>query len=156
VSKQPSRALASAAHHEAGHAVMCCKERIRVNRITIIPSEGATGSVGHANPLHGINLECDGSTRARMRVESYVKVCLAGPVAQRAFNPKGYRRYHGQDDYRQAEDVLSTMVGSYEEREAYLRLLYIQTKQYITSPAGGALVSGVAAALLERKEIPPP
>ena len=154
MSKQPSKALASTAHHEAGHAVMCWKEGIRVNRITIVPNEEAAGSVERANPLLGIDLEYDGSTRARLRVESCVKVCLAGPVAQRAFNPKGYRKYHGQGDQDKAVDVLSRMVGSDEELEAYLRLLTIQTEQYITGSCGSALVSGVAAALLERKEIP--
>ena len=154
--KQPNKALASIAHHEAGHAIMCWKERVRVDRITIIPNEIAEGSVRHANVLTGIDLEYDNSPRAQRRIEALVRVCLAGPIAQRAFYPRGYRHQHGQNDHIQAVTLLSKMTGSIEEQEAYLHLLSTQTNQYITGREGSALVSGVAAALLERKEIPPP
>jgi ATP-dependent Zn protease len=90
-------ALEATAIHEAGHAVAAWLLRVRVNSATIIPHSGALGHVTHANPLRGVDLEWDDSDRARLRAERYIKVCLAGPLAQKKFNPRSYRHWQWRE-----------------------------------------------------------
>jgi hypothetical protein len=102
---------------------MAWQLRMRVYGATIVPKGGTTGSVEHSNPLRGIQLEWDDSDRARMRAERAIMVCLAGPAAQRQYNPRGWRRYHGTADYERATDLALRLWGTGAQASLYLRLL---------------------------------
>jgi hypothetical protein len=63
---------------------------------------------GHAvaafSALAGINLEIDGSNRARVRAETAIIVALAGPAAQRRYAPRSRRAWRGESDFELAAD----------------------------------------------------
>ncbi len=87
--------------------------------------------ISHMNPLHGIQLGMDDSMRARIRVEKLIRVCLGGPIAQRKFNPSGWRKHHGASDFDEAADLALHLEGTGERASALLRLLELQTQDLI-------------------------
>ena len=149
--KNESKALEATAFHEAGHAVMAFFEHLRVDEISIVENDDSKGRTRHEDPLRNIHLDIDGSNRARLRAEAAIRVALAGPIAQRLHSPKGYRRYHGDFDHRQASEIISDITGSTEEANAYMRLLEIQTKQALGMK--WPIVQHLAEALLERRRL---
>ena len=120
---------------------------------TIVPEGDAVGKITHADPLKGIDLSYDTSTRGRLRIESLVKVCCAGPIAQKKFKPRSYRSYHGALDEEQALDVLMRLCGNSEEISAYWKLLHVQTVNAINLPHVWNAVCAVANTLLERQTL---
>jgi hypothetical protein len=76
------------------------------------------------------NPDCDDITpRRRDRLERFVRVMLAGNIAQHRFKPRsGYREFNLHADRHKAVELLSHFTRSNEELGAYLRLLQIQTK----------------------------
>ena len=145
-----TKKLESTAYHEAGHAVVTIAHNVRVHSVSIIPDpdEESLGHIKHSNPLRGIDFEWDNSIRARDRGEKLVEICMAGPIAQKRYNPKGYRHYNASSDHEEALNVLYKMSGSKEEIEAWWKLLEVRT---------GALVNlkwreieHIAEALLDR------
>ena len=153
MAKKPTKALWSTAYHEAGHAVAAFHLGIKGKSVSIEPIEDSAGHFQHANPLQGIQLDVDGSDRARLRVERLVKVCFAGPIAQRRFNPKGYRTSHASSDFETATGVLMRLTGSTKELEAYAELLHIQTEQMICNRLNWLRIEEVAKALIEQRKL---
>ena len=149
----PKKNLKYVAYHEAGHAVMCFHQRVAVRGATIVPDEEVGGRVFHANPLKGVRLDIETTTRSRWQMEKLVRVCLAGPEAQRRYSPRSWRNAHGSDDFSQAVDLLGYFCGSSEEIEAYLHLLRVQTRQFLRLPHVWQAVQSVAEALLESKQL---
>lgn len=145
--------LQSAAYHEAGHAVVAWYHNVKIKRVTISPDKDFLGRAQHRNPIEGINTAWDLSTRARLRMEYLVHVCLAGPLAQRRFSLMGFRRSHADDDCRQAGDLLNDFVVSHEEFKAYFRLLEIQTQNLLDLDYLWQRVKALAAVLLERETL---
>jgi hypothetical protein len=119
------------AYHEAGHAVIALRVGFGPSSATIIPTRDSHGSVVHANPLRGINMEIDGSDRARLRVERAIKICLAGPLAQKRFKPHSYRRWHGREDFNMAADLALRVCGSGRQASAFLKWLDVTTREMI-------------------------
>lgn len=147
------KTVQSVAYHEAGHGVMCWLKNLKINTLTIEPEEDVSGRVTHSSPLNGMNIDYDCSDRARLRMEKLVVVCCAGPIAQRKFNPKGYRRIHGSGDYSTAVDLRSYFSGNDEEVEAYLKLLEVRTKNALNLPHNWGIVKSLAEILLEKKTL---
>ena len=147
-----TKALRSTAYHEAGHAVMAWHEGLSINEISIVPDHKSSGRIIHANPLRGIHLDMDNSNRARIRAESAIRVALAGPIAQRHYNPRGFQHRHAESDYELAKDRILYITGSGEEANAYMNLLEIQTRQIVTG-LHWSLVDYLAKALLERQRL---
>ena len=87
-----SRRVATA-FHEAGHAVVAWRRGLKVHSATIVPTKDYSGMVRRGSL--GVRLDIDGSNRARLRAESAIVVCLAGPAAQRRHNPRSWRAYMG-------------------------------------------------------------
>ena len=129
---KPTKKLQSVAYHEAGHAVAALRLRLKINSVTIRGTDDYDGLTSHSNPPRGIDLEVDASDRARCRVENAIIVAMAGPVAQRKFNPKGFRRWHAEPDWHQAVDLLIRIAPESERgRNAYWTLLEERTKGLI-------------------------
>ena len=77
------------------------------------PSDSRTAGhvIIHANPLHGFQLDIDGSDEARLRIESAMTICFAGPIAQKRHNPRSWRKVHGQWDYDTIAELLCAYVA---------------------------------------------
>ena len=109
------------AFHEAGHVVAAWRRGLKIHNVTIVPGPGFQGMVKHSPPMRGIRLDCDGSNRARLRAESAIVVCLAGPEAQRRHSPRSWRSYHGARDHEKAVDLAMSLNGSDEAVNAHLK-----------------------------------
>ena len=153
MAKRITKVLWSYAYHEAGHAVMVRYEGFSLRSATVIPAADYAGRVTHQNPLRGIHLDSDGSDRARLRAERAIRILLAGPLAQRRFNLKGWRDYHGGKDFEMVFDILLNLVGSDEEANAYMKFLDIQTKQILELDHVWGSVKVLASALIEHREL---
>jgi hypothetical protein len=152
-----SKMLESTAYHEAGHAVAAYDVRLRTKALSIVPNDGEN-TLGHhiGRPYFTGMPHPDISEippRMWRRLEHRAMVCLAGPAAQRRFNPSGFRHSHAQGDYHQAVDFLSYLSGSNEAVEAHLHLVELRAKELIEADIHWAEIEALAAALLERKEL---
>jgi len=145
-----TKALQSTAYHEAGHAVVAWREGIRVNSISIVPEKDSQGHTSHANPLRGLNLEWDDSDKVRFRMERAIMVCLAGPLSQHKYCPKGFRKYHAQADWEAATDLLTYMAPGLEYFSAYWNLLEVRTKAILEMEHIWQAVTFLATALLDK------
>jgi hypothetical protein len=87
--------------------------------------------VQHANPLHTLYADYDGSNRVRRRAESAIVVCLAGREAQQRHSPRSWRAHHSASNFKQAVDLASGFNGSDEAVHAYLDWLAIVTRDEI-------------------------
>jgi hypothetical protein len=141
------------AFHEAGHAVMAWQQGIAIRHATILPTADARVEISHPDPLRGLHLDWDGSDRARLRAEKLIRICLAGPIAQRRYRANSYRRWHGSPDHRQALDILSQICRSVRQIPAYWRLLEIQTEDVLMHEPVWQKVETLAAALLTRSSL---
>lgn len=153
MNRRPTKALQSVAYHEAGHAVVAWRFGVRTKRLSIIPDEaaGSAGRLQHEPYFTGINPEFDSSPRVQRRLENMAMVCFAGPAAQRRFNPRGWRNYHGEDDFHQAVNLLSYLASSNDQLQAYVNLIEICAHDVVS--AQWHLIEDLASALLERGEL---
>jgi hypothetical protein len=112
--KRSRTPLAAVAHHEAGHAIAAWRLERRVFSVTIEPEESIGGSVIHKNPLHGLNIGHfgDDSPRERRRAENSMLIALSGPAAQRKYNRRTVRHYHGASDRKHVYELLIHLCGS--------------------------------------------
>ncbi len=105
--------LRATAYHEAGHMVAAWRMHVKIHTATIVPTEDYEGCVHHESPLRGIKLDVDGSDRAEIKANKMVLICLAGPAAQRHYNPRSLdssvRRWHGES--RRIADVADRGLG---------------------------------------------
>jgi hypothetical protein len=122
----PNSRDVATAYHEAGHAVAAFCVGVRLKKITIIRSGDYSGLCEHAKIIHGKFPECDGSGQMRLAWERQVIVALAGPIAQKLYSPRSFRRYHASSDYRAALIAASFITGSENEASAWLKWLEIR------------------------------
>ena len=147
--------LKGTAYHEAGHAVMHVLEHIAFKHATIEPDEEA-GSSGH---VHGsaspksFQPEWDNSVRTRLRVESLVRVDLAGQVAEQTFRGRRSWKQGSQHDLRHTVDMLCYLSADSEILDACLHLLFLQTRNILRHPWNWAKLEAVASALLKDKTL---
>ena len=141
------------AYHEAGHAFAAWVLGLPIKRISIRPDGDAKGFVQHRSPLAGIRLDIDNSDRARLKAEKAILICLAGPAAQRKFNPRSYRKHHAASDFDLAGDLALRLNSSGEAASAHLAWLQIRAADLVS--ARWHVVSAVARLLLEREELGP-
>ena len=122
---------------------------LKVHSVTIVPTPEFRGHIWHANPLRGIHLDYDGSDRARLRAEVGIIVCLAGPEAQRRFNPRSWRAHHGAGDHEKAADLVLNLNGPDETANAHLKWLSIVARDEIA--VLWPVVEKVAHALVRKR-----
>jgi len=92
--RQVKSALAATAYHEAGHFVLAWAQGIAVHRIEITVRTGLVVT-------EPISLE---ALEEPDRRDQRIRVCLAGGIAQRRFNPRSLRRCHIRQDNENAFD----------------------------------------------------
>lgn len=124
-------ALSATAHHEAGHAVAAWTQNIAVRKISIVKGQGLAGFIHHADIVGGLRPDADRSPRVRLRLEKLVRVSLAGPAAQRKFNARSWRTYHGGEDHRKALDLIDHLSLNEAHAQAYIRLLELEAAHMV-------------------------
>ena len=144
MAKRRERSLEATAFHEAGHAVCCLVQRIRLTSITVVASSDYWGSVSHSNPLHGMHIEYDDSPRAQRRIEQKALVCLAGIAAQQKYNPRSVRHWHWSSDRHDALKILGYLTRSDEELAAYFRLIEIRARGFVANPMHWKAITNLA------------
>jgi hypothetical protein len=143
--------IEATAYHEAGHAVIAYLLGYRPQSVTIVPTADTAGHIIHANPLHGFQLDIDGSDEARLRVENVVTICFAGLIAQKRYNPRSWRRAHGQWDYEKIAELGLRVCGSGEQATAFIRWREIVACDMVK--AHWPRIQLVAGQLLERENL---
>jgi hypothetical protein len=141
--------IARVAIHEAGHAVVGWRSKMRITRVTIVPTADALGSATHhRTPAF---LEKIGEGRlSNERVEAVVQTLLAGPEAERKFCGR-YDHQGASADYDGAHDYIIRHVGSDDEGKAWVKLCRIRTRARIAFLWDE--IVAVAEALEERKTV---
>lgn len=143
--RKAEKAIQATAYHEAGHVVVTLHEKEQVESVSI------AGRMTHTNPLRGIDVEWDDSPQIRSRTESLIRICLAGPIAQKRFNPHGFRKHHAEHDWEEATNLVLYLGGDEETTNACLQQLENQTHDIIDRH--WKHVGAVAEALLEQKKL---
>jgi hypothetical protein len=139
------------AYHEAAHAVACVHERVPLRSVTIQPDADSEGKASVHHALGGIDPYFDiDSENGRLRVERYVRVSLAGGIAQHFYWKNSVRGDF--DDVSKANQLLAKIVGSDEELRAYITLLKIQTRQLVRN-LWWAEIRAVAKALVAERHL---
>jgi hypothetical protein len=146
-----SKALGATAHHEAGHAVVAWDQRVGLRQISIVPDRGAAGRVHHAPIMGRYNPEWDESPQVRVRGERLIRVSLAGMIAQRKFNPRSVRHYHGAGDHAKAADMILRLAEQGEHADTYMKLLEIETRKIVDR--WWELIGALATELMIRRRM---
>jgi hypothetical protein len=116
-----------------------------------LPAAEYSGRFEHVSPLRGVHLDIDGSNRARMKAEAAIIVSLAGPAAQRRYNPRSLRTWHSSSDYELASDLAVRLNRDEESATAYLKWLGMVARQSVE--AQWRFIEKLAAALLDRESL---
>jgi len=139
------------AYHEAGHTVVAWRLGANPKSATIIPDGEVQGEISR-EALFEPPLDFDGSDHARNRIERAIMICLAGPIAQRHFAPRSWRRWHGASDYQTAFDLALRINGSSSAAKAHLKWLEMRTQDLVRSL--WSFVERIAGDLLMRGTLP--
>jgi hypothetical protein len=151
LTKRSKSQIEATAYHEAGHAVIAFLLGYRPQSVTIVPTFDTAGHIIQDNPLHGFQLDLDGSDEARLRVETVITICFAGPIAQKRYNPRSWRRAHGQWDYEKIAELALRVCGSSEQATAFIRWREIVACDMVK--AHWPRIQLVAGQLLERENL---
>jgi hypothetical protein len=140
------------AYHEAGHAVAGHALGRRIKRVTIIPSriEKYAGCcfTQRGPSLKGI--DWDVTPKIRRDAHDLIMFSMAGICAQRLFNPRTLRSFHGSMDYRTVVDF-ATHLTRENELEPFLRWMEIRTENLIRDNWNA--VEMLAAELVRHREV---
>ena len=93
------------------------------------------------------------SDHVRRKIERDVLVALAGTAAQRIFNARSVRWWHGENDRSVAQELLAYIAPDMEELIAYLQLLEIRTRLHLQHFLTWPAVEVLAQALLVRETL---
>jgi hypothetical protein len=152
--KRPSKVLQSTAYHEAGHAVVRWYGKLkRPKYATIIEGEDYLGAVAGLDVPSGFDPDTKFSGRTQLILERRIRTFLAGSVAQKKFNPSGFRKYNAADDEDKAHKNVLWLSGNYETASAYMKLLRLQTRDILNKGWIWKCVEAVAEALLDKKKL---
>lgn len=145
-------AIEAVAHHEAGHAVLAWRRSVRLKGITIIPGKDSLGQCRHAKVLLGRNPELENSPCAQIRKQTNAMIALAGPIAQKLFRPRSFRRHHANSDNGTVADLaLNANGSSTKAAEAWIKWLGVCTRDILRGH--WPLVTALAGELVRRKTL---
>jgi hypothetical protein len=159
-----TRALEAIAYHHAGHVVLAWRTGVRVKAVSLLD---ALVNRNHAapEPYFQIQLAANDpgvdktlsyglpsaeSRTYRRRLENMALVCLAGPAAQRRFDPCGFRRAHALADRRQALAVFTPLAPDPQEACAYVELIDWRARHAVSLPPVWRCIAHAAGQILER------
>ena len=155
--ERQARYLATVAHHEAGHAVAAFHVGMECKALSIVANDEA-GVYPEHNPYFSnddvAGLESSDLTGdMRMRIENDAFVSLAGPWAQKEFNPRGFRRAHAESDRYQAVKLLSYVRGDNEILDHYYKMMDLEARNFVRDKLKWAIIHHLAGVLLDQPEM---
>lgn len=143
--------------HEAGHAVMCFLEGIKIYKISIMPTGDVLGYVRHENPLFGRDLGWD-DDQHKDTVFSNVRVLLGGVSAElNHFNDidkEDFSEGFG-DDLHEAVERLTFYISSNKEIGETIDELIKEVRQTLKQPKCAKTIEALSQALMEKKQLEP-
>ena len=145
----PEKKEEDVVYHEAGHAVAACFTRMRFKQVTILPDKDSLGKCS-LTLWKDFRPDVEMAHRLNPRVRAYTFVALAGVTAEEK-SAGHFPRFGFEDDQNLAYSLISKVVGSFEEEQAYVDFMRQQTKNLIE--ANWEAAQAVAQALLERKTL---
>jgi hypothetical protein len=153
-----SNHLRATAYHEAGHAIAAWRLRLRVSKVTVEPDEDFSGMVAHSSPFrrsHMEGLELGEITPSiQRRAENLMVISLAGPAAQRNFNPQSVRIYHSNSDHKAVCAILERLVEpSSDVFPAYYRLMKLRAEALVQNDVNWSAIEILARELLQRRTL---
>ena len=89
--------------------------------------------------------------QVRIRGERLIRISLAGPIAQRKFNPRSIRRYHGEQDFKKAYDLLAYLAISDEHAQIYMQHLEIEAAGIVDRH--WPVIKALAAEIMARRKM---
>ena len=131
------------AYHEAGHAVVAHKLGVKIYRVTIVPAQNYLGRCELRSMLF------DGGLCEQANLERAIQISLAGPLAQKRFHRRSYRRSCGRRDYYRASGLARYLAES-NERE-FLKDQELLTEMLIQR--WWVDIERIASALLEHDNL---
>lgn len=142
------------AYHEAGHAVACHVQGMRLKSVSITPGDSYLGSVRtsydlttYANPHP--ELEAD----IRSKVEREIIVAYAGQIAEARVRGEYNKPGAVHDDQVALEQALPLVHGDQNEVGALLRRLFGRSKSLIEEPRNWTAVETLAEELLKESTL---
>jgi hypothetical protein len=148
------------AFHEAGHAVAYHIFGFRIVNVSIKDQghgrAGVTEGKGpHPMVLQQMGAIYEGTPEQAEYYSRWIKVSLAGQVAQKEHCPESLRPYHSKHDRASVNQYIKKVVTvPYPgEREKLIQDLYDETRELLTLPKYAAATHAVAKALQEHEEL---
>lgn len=140
------------AYHEAGHAVACLQERFKFHHVTII-EDIESNTLGHLL-LSNLKLESDffDSDKVRLKTERYIKMCLAGPIAETRFT-KVINNTVANKDFMNSFQVALNLFGDIKVVNAFMDFMLVKTKYDLINSATWKEIKLVAKELNKRKTL---
>jgi ATP-dependent Zn protease len=151
--KRIKSALAATAYHEAGHAVVGLRLRVRIKTATIVPGGDRLGEVTHGKETYlydNLRYRAD-SVRTRGRGEAEIIFCLSGLAAERRFRPRASSKGALGDHEHAADLALLLNSDEVETTNAHIKYLSLRTDKLVAD--NWPQVEAVAQALLERRTL---
>ena len=148
-----TRQLAAVAHHEAGHAVAAFHVGMEAKALSIVP-ENYRLSRGYFADKYVSSLEAGALIGdIQIRHENNAFVCLAGPWAQKVFNPKGFRKIHAESDRHQALAFLGRVRNENESLDLYFKRIDSETRNCVRDKFKWGVICYLAGVLLSQREL---
>jgi hypothetical protein len=148
---QRKTAREATAIHEAAHVVGAIRLEVGIGRhgASIEPSEDYSGWAHIQKGFAGRPDVSSLTPTMRVRMENRVIATLCGEAAQRRYNPRSVRSYHGQSDRNRAVDLLSYLTGSNTTLGKHIDYLAARADDFVSNPINWAAIRAVAKGLLK-------
>jgi len=151
-----ARWLATVAHHEAGHAIAAFEYDMEAKSLSIVPDDESAGRHIHEPYFSDQDVEDilygEMTAEPQVKLENNALVCLAGPWAQKRYNPKGFRKYHGEGDRADALSFLGR-VREGESLSLYYKMIDLDARNFVQNDRIWGVICNLANALLNQPEM---
>jgi ATP-dependent Zn protease len=141
--------LEAAAYHEAGHAVVAWRQRVKVPRVTILHDDDSVAGAAHSRRPAFLSAASYDSL-PKSAVEDHALVCLAGAESEKRWTGR-YNHVGARSDVESAVAFLRMHAGSDEEVRAWMKLQQVRTRQVVTNM--WSEIAAAAKTLVERRAI---
>jgi len=142
------------AYHEAGHAFMAFIKKVRIVKVSIVPSE-RQGSLGHliASNKIGSNPEDENfKSKYRTRLENFCMVAMAGMISEYILT--GIKNWEGvYQDQEYVNYLLSLLTYSQREFSLYRDLLWVRTETILRTKDHWHMIENLANYLLTENSV---